>query len=146
MVMGKVVGHVVSTRKNENMVGSKILEIQLMENGKMTDKFLVAIDSVGAGIGEYVLVTQGSSARLALMIGAVIWVGIVVGFGNFKFMPMQDAIMQYFNIAEGAYGYLNTASGWIILICAIPMGFLVRKLPCNISVTIGFNIIKSQQL
>ena len=67
MVMGKVVGHVVSTRKNENMVGSKILEIQLMENGKMTEKFLVAIDSVGAGIGEYVLVTQGSSARLALM-------------------------------------------------------------------------------
>ena len=67
MVMGKVVGHVVSTRKNENMVGSKILEIQLMENGRMTEKFLIAIDSVGAGIGEYVLVTQGSSARLALM-------------------------------------------------------------------------------
>ena len=67
MVMGKVVGHVVSTRKNENMVGSKILEIQLMENGQMTEKYLVAVDSVGAGIGEYVLVTQGSSARLALL-------------------------------------------------------------------------------
>ena len=67
MIIGKVVGSVVSTRKNENMVGSKILEIQLMENGRMTEKFLVAIDSVGAGIGEYVLVTQGSSARLALM-------------------------------------------------------------------------------
>lgn len=83
---------------------------------------------------------QYSSARLALMIGAVIFVGIVVGFGNFKFMPMQDAIMQYFHIAEGAYGYLNTASGWITLICAIPMGFLVRKLPCNISVTLGFGV------
>ena len=51
MVMGKVIGHVVSTRKNEAIVGSKILEIQLIENG----------------IGEYVLVTQGSSARLALV-------------------------------------------------------------------------------
>ena len=67
MVMGKVIGHVVSTRKNEAIVGSKILEIQLIENGSQTDKFLVAIDTVGAGIGEYVLVTQGSSARLALV-------------------------------------------------------------------------------
>ena len=83
---------------------------------------------------------QYSSLRLALMIGAVIWVGIVVGFGNFKFMPMQDAIMDYFRIAEGAYGYLNTASGWISLICAIPMGFLVRKLPCNVSVSLGFGV------
>ena len=66
MVMGKVVGHVVSTRKNEAIVGSKILEIQLVENGALTEKFLVAIDTVGAGIGEFVLVTQGSSARLAL--------------------------------------------------------------------------------
>jgi len=46
------------------MVGSKILEIQLMENGRMTEKFLVAIDSVGAGIGEYVLVALGSAARI----------------------------------------------------------------------------------
>lgn len=67
MIMGKVIGHVVSTRKSEAIVGSKILEIQQMENGKLTDKYLVAIDSVGAGIGEYVLVTQGSSARLALL-------------------------------------------------------------------------------
>jgi cytoplasmic iron level regulating protein YaaA (DUF328/UPF0246 family) len=83
---------------------------------------------------------QYSSLRLTLMISAVIWVGIVVGFGNFKFMPMQDAIMDYFRIAEGAYGYLNTASGWISLICAIPMGFLVRKLPCNVSVSLGFGV------
>ena len=67
MVMGKVTGHVVSTRKNEAIVGSKILEIQLIENGCQTDKYLVAIDTVGAGIGEYVRVTQGSSARLALV-------------------------------------------------------------------------------
>lgn len=64
--MGKVVGHIVSTRKNEKLVGSKILEVRLIENEKDTDKFLIALDSVGAGIGERVLVTTGSGARLAL--------------------------------------------------------------------------------
>jgi ethanolamine utilization protein EutN len=66
MLMGKVVGHIVSTRKNEKLVGSKILEVRLIENEQDTDKFLVALDSVGAGIGERVLITTGSSARLAL--------------------------------------------------------------------------------
>ena len=65
MMMGRVVGNVVSTRKQDALVGSKILEVQLIENQKDTDKFLIAIDSVGAGIGELVLVTAGSSARLA---------------------------------------------------------------------------------
>ena len=67
MVMGKVVGTIVSTRKNENIVGSKIFEIRLIENGQETDRYIVAIDSEGAGIGEKVLVTTGSSARLALL-------------------------------------------------------------------------------
>ena len=66
MLLGKVIGNVVSTRKNENIVGSKILEIRPIENGQETDTSLVAIDSVGAGIGERVLVTTGSGARLAL--------------------------------------------------------------------------------
>ncbi len=66
MLMGKVVGHIVSTRKNDKLVGSKILEVRLVENEKDTDKFLIALDSVGAGIGERVLITTGSGARLAL--------------------------------------------------------------------------------
>ena len=66
MLMGKVVGHIVSTRKNDKLVGSKILEVRLIENEKDTDKFLIALDSVGAGIGERVLITTVSGARLAL--------------------------------------------------------------------------------
>ena len=62
MLMGKVVGNVVSTRKNEKIIGSTILEIRLMENRQETDKYIIAIDSLGAGIGETVLVTTGSSA------------------------------------------------------------------------------------
>ncbi len=65
MLMGKVVGHIVSTRKNEKLVGSKILEVRLIEDTKETDKYLVALDTVGAGIGERVLITTGSGARLA---------------------------------------------------------------------------------
>ncbi len=65
MVMGKVVGHIVSTKKQESLVGYKILEVQLIENQKETDKYIVAFDSVGAGIGEIVLVTTGSGARFA---------------------------------------------------------------------------------
>ena len=66
MLMGRVVGHIVSTRKNDKLVGSKILEVRLIENTAETDKYLVAIDSVGAGIGERVLITTGSGSRLAL--------------------------------------------------------------------------------
>ena len=66
MLMGKIVGNIVSTRKNEAIVGSKIFEVRLIENGAPTDSYIVAIDSVGAGIGENVLITTGSSARLAL--------------------------------------------------------------------------------
>ena len=66
MLKGIIRGTIVSTRKQDALVGSKFMELQLIENGALTDKFIIAIDSVGAGIGETVLVTTGSSARLAL--------------------------------------------------------------------------------
>ncbi len=66
MLKGIIRGNIVSTRKQEALVGSKFMEVQILENGVPTDKFIVAIDSVGAGIGETVLITTGSSARLAL--------------------------------------------------------------------------------
>ena len=66
MVCGKVTGTIVSTRKVETLVGSKFLEVELDRNGVPTGEYLVAIDRVGAGIGERVLITRGSGARLAL--------------------------------------------------------------------------------
>ena len=66
MVRGIIRGHIVSTRKQDSLVGSKFMEVQIMKNGDLTDEYLIAIDSVGAGIGETVLITTGSSARLAL--------------------------------------------------------------------------------
>ena len=62
--MGRVVGTVVSTRKDESLVGLKFLLVkQLDVEMKETDKFVVAADSVGAGMGEVVLFASGSSAR-----------------------------------------------------------------------------------
>lgn len=66
MLSGKVTGTIVSTRKVEALVGSKFLEVQLFSDGKETSEYIIAIDTVGAGIGEKVLITVGSSARLAL--------------------------------------------------------------------------------
>lgn len=83
---------------------------------------------------------QYSKSRIGLMIFAVFTCVIITGFGSFKFLPMQTAIQEYFHIGESAYGYLNTSSSWVGVVCAIPMGFLVRKLPCNWSVTLGFAI------
>ena len=66
MLRGIIRGHIVSTRKQETLVGSKFMEVQILKNSNLTDEYIIAIDSVGAGIGETVLITTGSSARLAL--------------------------------------------------------------------------------
>lgn len=66
MLKGIIRGNIVSTRKQDSLVGSKFMEVQILKNGELTDEYLIAIDSVGAGIGEVVLITTGSSARLAL--------------------------------------------------------------------------------
>lgn len=66
MLKGLVIGNVVSTKKQESLTGNKFLEVRIIENNTETDKYIVAVDVVGAGIGEEVLITTGSSARLAL--------------------------------------------------------------------------------
>ena len=63
MIIGKVVGSVVSTRKNENLVGNKFLLVEPLKAMASSGR-IVAIDNVGAGIGEIVLVACGSAARI----------------------------------------------------------------------------------
>lgn len=64
MIIGKVVGSLFSTRKSEKLVGNKFMIVEPVESMRGTDARLVAIDIIGAGIGEYVLVAQGSAARI----------------------------------------------------------------------------------
>ena len=64
MIVGKVVGSIVSTRKNENLIGNKFMIVEPVSSMKAEGGTLVAIDNIGAGIGEYVLVACGSAARI----------------------------------------------------------------------------------
>ncbi|MBX7113585.1 MAG: EutN/CcmL family microcompartment protein [Myxococcaceae bacterium] len=64
MLLGKVVGTVVSTRKEPTLDGSKFLLVRGLDlEGKPTSTLVVAVDAVGAGPGEVVLYASGSSAR-----------------------------------------------------------------------------------
>jgi ethanolamine utilization protein EutN len=66
MTLGRVVGTVVSTRKDERLRGFKLLVVKAVEpDGKEKPSYLVAVDTVDAGIGELVLVVTGSSARMS---------------------------------------------------------------------------------
>jgi len=64
MILGKVVGTVWATRKDEDLVGMKFQIVKHVDlNYKVKETFLVAVDTVQAGVGDVVLVTSGSSAR-----------------------------------------------------------------------------------
>ena len=65
MLLAKIVGNVVATQKDEGMNGFKLLIAQNLDlQMKLTSSYVVACDAVGAGLGEVVVVVQGSSARL----------------------------------------------------------------------------------
>ncbi|MDR3554550.1 MAG: EutN/CcmL family microcompartment protein [Syntrophobacteraceae bacterium] len=68
MLIAQVIGTIVATRKHEKLVGSKIQVVQALrpDSGLGVGEPSVAVDAVGAGVGERVIVVQGSSARLAL--------------------------------------------------------------------------------
>ena len=71
MFVAKVTGSLVSTQKVESMVGYKLLIVEPYRLDAKTRKALtttgrtfVSVDTLGAGVGDYVMITQGSSARL----------------------------------------------------------------------------------
>ncbi len=71
MMIAKVTGSIVATQKVDTMVGHKLMLVELYRLDPATraslvtsGRMLVAVDTVGAGLGEMVLITQGSSARL----------------------------------------------------------------------------------
>ncbi len=64
MLIGKVVGSVVSTRKDEKLESQKLLLLQIHDlQNAPKDQYVVAVDSVGAGTEDMVLYAAGSSAR-----------------------------------------------------------------------------------
>ena len=66
MLLAKIVGTVVATRKDPRLVSNKLLIARPIDpRGKPDGGYLVAVDTVDAGVGETVLIVSGSSARLA---------------------------------------------------------------------------------
>jgi len=65
MIICKVIGSIVSTTKAEKLTGKKLLIVQPLDTKSIEEdgKPLVAIDTVGSGVGEVVLLVSGSSAR-----------------------------------------------------------------------------------
>ncbi|XAL99448.1 EutN/CcmL family microcompartment protein [Phycisphaeraceae bacterium D3-23] len=92
MFIGRVQGHIVSSAKDEQIVGHKLLMIEPLKIGysapgnegtasgfEPTGRAIVALDKVGAGEGQLVLITQGSSARMAKGCGDAPIDAVVVG-------------------------------------------------------------------
>ena len=66
MILARIVGTVVATRKDDKLVSNKLLIARPMKPGGSADGgYLVAVDTVDAGIGETVLIVSGGSARMA---------------------------------------------------------------------------------
>ena len=64
MYIGRIAGTVVATRKNEKLAGMKLLIVrEIDEKGNFTGNYDVAVDTVGAGFRETVIVVKGSSSR-----------------------------------------------------------------------------------
>jgi len=79
MLLARVMGTVVATRKDERLLGRKLLVCRPVNpQGEAEGAYFVAVDTVGAGVKEVVLVVSGSSARMA---------------ANFKESPLDSAIV-----------------------------------------------------
>lgn len=62
ILVGTVVDTIWSTKKDDTLIGLKFMAVKI-EGGKDEGKIIVAVDTIGAGISERVLICQGSSAR-----------------------------------------------------------------------------------
>ena len=99
MILGRVAGTLVASRKDEGLSGQTLLVVrQLGVDGKETGGYVVAVDSVGAGVGEVVLYASGSSARQTL---------------NTKDRPCDAVIMAIVDSweVEGEEVYRKTPAG-----------------------------------
>jgi microcompartment protein CcmK/EutM len=68
MLLGKVVGTLVATRKDEKLEGFKFLVVKRLNvDNQETEEYVIAADAVQAGIGDVVMYARGSSARQTVL-------------------------------------------------------------------------------
>ncbi len=99
MFIGRVTGHVVTTQKEPSIAEVKLLVVEACNAEgpggaglKPTGRVLVAIDSLGAGVGEFVLVTQGSSARMTEQTKTMPVDAVVIGI--IDAVRLQDRVLR----------------------------------------------------
>jgi microcompartment protein CcmK/EutM len=86
VLLARVVGTVVATRKDPRLVSSKLMVVRPVDpHGTSEGHHLVAIDTVDAGVGDTVLIVSGSSARMA---------------AGLKDMPVDAAIVGVVDVVE----------------------------------------------
>ena len=80
MIIGKIIGNVWATRKNEDLSGCKLMIVEPIEYKNHAKTYpIVAVDIIGGGVGETVLVTSGSSARISVGSGKAPIDHVIVG-------------------------------------------------------------------
>jgi ethanolamine utilization protein EutN len=68
MQLARVIGEVVASAKDPNLIGAKLLVLQpIAETGAAAGRTLVALDSVGAGVGEHVFFVRGREASFPFL-------------------------------------------------------------------------------
>ena len=118
MIIARILGTVVSTQKDERLQGKKLLIVRPINlDGSDTSGYVVAVDTVGAGFHERVLVVAGSSARLAQ---------------NMKDTPVDAAIVGVIDTVVPAYRRRNRR--FVSSETAVPdlKEILAKKLPIAI--------------
>ena len=97
MLLGRIIGTIWATRKDERLEGMKLQVVQAVDlKFKPLSNFVVAVDSVQAGLGEVVLVAQGSSARQTTLtkdrpVDAVIMAVV----DNLEVQSIEDLVAAY---------------------------------------------------
>ncbi len=101
MFVAKVTGAVVATQKVASMVGHKLLVVEpyrldpeTRQSLKTTGRTFVAVDTVGAGEGEFVLITQGSSARLTPETKSLPIDTVIIGIVDSVFVDQQPVFQR----------------------------------------------------
>jgi len=94
MLIGRVIGNVWATRKNEDLSGCKLMIVDPYQYPGHSQAYpIVAVDQIGAGVGEMVLVVSGSSARISVGAGNQPIDHVIVGVVDQVDLPDVDAVI-----------------------------------------------------
>jgi microcompartment protein CcmK/EutM len=102
LILAKVVGTVVSTRKDSGLMALKLLLVrEVGDDFEPSGAFVVAVDAVGAGTGELVLVAQGSSARMTEVSQDKPVDAVISGIVDSVEMEGRDAYLKHAPVTTG---------------------------------------------